>query len=194
MKQIRAQDARSWYDRLNAVLTGHGLDSISMPEISGTARAAQVTPLADKLEGMKEDPYYKFASYGDWGAVVKGAVMRELTPSGIEATLNSVEVSIVCRNTAQNSYGTCSNGSNSDGANSNGTKSNGIRTNGWKTNAIYGHTSCSETACSHNQKSNGSYSAGSNSDGNKSNGSKSYGTNDNGSEIDTGNSNGSHTN
>ncbi len=84
MKQIIGQDVNGWYTRLNAVLLKHGLTAVSVPDIAGPAKAEQVTPLTDKLESMKADTYYKLASYSDWGSVVKGALMKELTPTGIE--------------------------------------------------------------------------------------------------------------
>ena len=104
MRQAKGQDVTGWYSRLNAILTGHGLSGIAVPEVSGAARAVQVTPLTDKLDSMKEDTYYRLAEYSDWGQVVKGAIMRELTPTGVEATLSSIEATIVCRNTAANNY------------------------------------------------------------------------------------------
>ena len=110
MRQAKIRDVKGWYNRLNTILTGHGLGGIAVPEISGAAKAAQVTPLTDRLESMKTDTYYKLATYSDWGQVVKGAVMREQTVLGVEATLSSIEAAIVCRNRAGNSYGTCSNG------------------------------------------------------------------------------------
>ena len=110
MRQAKSRDVTGWYARLNAILTGHGLSGIAVPTVSGAARAAQVTPLTDKLEAMKTDTYYKYAAYSDWGQVVQGAMMRELTPVGVEATLSSIEAVIVCRNTAANNYGTGTNG------------------------------------------------------------------------------------
>ena len=144
MRQIKARDVTGWYDRLNGILTGHGLEGIPVPDLSGVARAAQVTPLTDKLDCMKEDTYYKFAEYADWGRAVQGAVMRELTPLGVEATLSSVEATIICRNTAANNYGTCSYGSNSNGSYSNGSYANG-------TNSV---------TCTYGSKSNGTNSDG----------------------------------
>lgn len=130
MKQIISRDVDSWYAKLNGILTKHGLSGIDVPEISGTARAAQVTPLTDKLDEMKTDTYYKLADYSDWGQIVQEVVMREQTVTGVEATLESIEAVIVCRNMAGNSYGTCSNGVNSNGVDSNGICSNGTKSNG----------------------------------------------------------------
>ena len=131
MKQIIGQDVNGWYTRLNAVLLKHGLTAVSVPDIAGPAKAEQVTPLTDKLESMKADTYYKLASYSDWGSVVKGALMKELTPTGIETTISSVEVTIVCRNTAANAHGTCTHGTNSNGTNSNGARSYGTNSQGF---------------------------------------------------------------
>ena len=184
MRKIKGQDMSSWYERLNAILTGHGLSGIAVPTISGTARAAQVTPLTDKLDSMKEDTYYKLAEYTDWGQIVQGAVMRELTPLGVEATLSSVEATIICRNTAANNYGTCSYGSNSNGSYSNGSYANGTNsvtcTYGSKSNGTnsdgYNANLCANGANSNGSKTNGVKSNGSNSQGTKSNGKKSNGT------------------
>ena len=96
MNQIKTQDPAGWYARLNAILAKHGLAGVAVPDISGVAKAAQVSPLTDKLESMKSDGYYKFAAYSDWGQVVKGAIMRELTVTGVEATLGSIEATIGC--------------------------------------------------------------------------------------------------
>ncbi len=174
MKQIITQDVTGWYGKLNGILTKHGLSAITVPDISGPARAAQVTPLTDRLESMKTDTYYKLATYSDWGQVVKGAVMREQTPLGLEATLSSIEATIVCRNMAGNSYGTCSNGVNSNGSDSNGICSNGVCSNG----------SNSDGTCPKGTKTNGACSNGTCSNGSKSNGTRSNGTNSYGSYSD----------
>ena len=145
MKQIIAQDANGWYTRLNAVLLKHGLTAVPVPDITGPAKAEQVAPLTDKLESMKTDTYYKLASYSDWGSVVKGALMKELTPTGIEATITSVEATIVCRNTAANAHGACTYGTNSNGAKSDGVRSYGTNSNGNNSNGT----------CSHGSKSYG---------------------------------------
>lgn len=183
MRQAKSQDVANWYSRLNAILTGHGLSGVAAPEISGAAKAAQVTPLTDKLESMKTDTYYKLATYSDWGQAVKGAIMREQTPSGVEATLSSIEATIVCRNTAANSHGTCANGTHS-----NGSKSNGSNSDGYYKQSHY-HNGVFDDICTETQRSYGDYSHGTHSKDTKSNG-----NNTNGSAIDVGNTNSSHNN
>ena len=160
MRQAKSRDVTGWYARLNAILTGHGLSGIAVPTVSGAARAAQVTPLTDKLEAMKTDTYYKYAAYSDWGQVVQGAMMRELTPVGVEATLSSIEAVIVCRNTAANNYGTCTNGTDSNGSHSNGsngygTCSNGTHSNGSNQNEANSYITCGKGSLSNLTQSNG---------------------------------------
>lgn len=176
MRQIKGQDVAGWYGRLNAILAGHGLSGIAVPAISGTARAAQVTPLTDKLDSMKEDTYYKFADYSDWGQIVQGAVMRAQTPLGVEATLSSVEATIVCRNTSANNYGTCSYGYHANGSHSNGSRSNGYKS----------------VTCSHGSNANGANSDGYNAK-QCTNGSNSNGTYSQGTKANVYKSNGSWT-
>ena len=188
MKQIISRDVAGWYDKLNGILTKHGLSSVAVLEISGTTRAAQVTPLTDKLDEMKADTYYKLADYSDWGQIVQGAIMRELTPLGLEATLSSIEATIVCRNMAGNSYGTCSNG-----VNSNGTDSNGVCSNGSNSDGTNSDGTCSNGTCSKGTKSYGTRSYGTNSYGSYSDGTNSNGTCSNGTCTDGTKSNGSNS-
>lgn len=64
---ISRSNVSDWYDKLNAILTKHGLNPITVPDISNVAAADHVTPLTDKLQDMKSDTYYKLATYSDWG-------------------------------------------------------------------------------------------------------------------------------
>lgn len=204
MSTIKASDINSWHTRLNAILQGHGLDKITTPTITGGATPVGVTSivnLEDKLNEMKVDDYYQYATYSDWGSITEGLVASITTPVGIDATLSSIESTIICRNTATNNYGACtqgtcgnvtcpngacSNGTLSNGANSLGYNSNGTNTvtcsfqshqNGIQSLYQQSYGTCWNGVCPHSHNAEGALTNGSQTNGGHANGVCDHGSN-----------------
>ena len=152
---IDRQEIQDWYNRINNILKRDGQTTVIVPAIDDETPIlySHISTLKDKLQTMKSDAYYSHATYSNMDEIAGGSVVD--TKPAFEDTVTSIEVTIKCRNNANNSNGTNTNGSKSNGSKSNGKKSYGTDSNGY-------------------------YSNGSKSNGKDSNGKKSNGTNSNG--------------
>lgn len=113
MTGIYKSDIDGWYSRLNAILKKHSLSTITAPTIVANQSGVTVSrsqPLINKLNSMKSDKYYSYATYKDMSNIKAGNVVKLSDKKAIEDTLSSIEATVVCRNDATYSYGTNENG------------------------------------------------------------------------------------
>lgn len=172
---IKKSDLDGWYSKLNAILSKHGQSTVTKPTIDKVVKASHFTPLTAKLEQMKKDTYYQYATYKDWGDIAPGKVVRKSTFDALNDTVNGIEATIVCRNTANNA-----NQYKSNVVKSNGLKSNQLNQYDYHSNGTNDYLSYGNGTCSKGTKSNGPnwYDAGSPGEGytTTSNGNSSSGT------------------
>lgn len=160
---LEAAEVQDWYSRLNAILNRDSQTPAKVPDIfagQSTVNAGQISPLTSKLNSMKSDEYYSYATYSTTTDPVTGTVIRRQLANNIEATISSIEATIICRNKYTNSNGSHENGSNGYGSNGNGTRSNGNKSNG---DESYG--TCPASPLTNGTHSNGKKSNGWNRDG-----------------------------
>lgn len=213
--QLLSTDMRSWYTRLNTIISkyGGGMATMTVPAAGKIAQTSDVNTVVTKLNAMKADAYLGAvpSMYTSYSVVSTGQIIRATTGLQLNTVISNLEA-IKCRNLATNSNASKTNGNtnslhgngnsnsrNSNGnsnsrnsnGNSNSTNGNG-NSNSSNGNGTHGNGGCMQGYCSYGQKTHeGNYYTNQCgyycSNGTKSNGTKSNGNSN--SRNGNGNSN-----
>lgn len=146
---ILSSDMRSWYTRLNTIISNYGpsLGTLTVPNAGKIAEASDVNNVVYKLNSMKSDAYlgYDQSLYTAYSTVSVGQIITATTGTQLNTVITNLE-RIKCRNDATKANGNTNNlnghqwsqGANShqwsQGANSH-QWSQGAHGNGWNQGA-----------------------------------------------------------
>ena len=195
MATILSSDLAGWYSRINALYTKFGLTAPLTPPTPGVVKTSDYNTVVDQLTTMQSDEYYKEAGFSIPEKVVASTLVRLDQKTSMDNEINTLEVTMVCRNQYTNTNGKYEdgyygNGSDSYGDNTNGTDTNGTwtnglegaqpRNNGFYDDAVRSNGGNSDGYWALNGMSNGVWENSGMSNGDKSNGDWSNGTKDNG--------------
>ena len=193
---ILSSDMRSWYTRLNAIISKYGggvITTMTVPAVNKKAQASDVNTIVAKLNQMKADQFLGSvpSMYTAYSVVAVGDYIRVTTGQQLNTVITNLEA-IKCRNRATNAYGvnsnTCKNGANIVGC-SNGTCGNGANGNSANGNGANGNGTCHNQTCN-----NGAHGNGANGNQTCSNQTCGNGTNGNGAHGNGNHGNGAHGN
>ena len=109
---ILSSDMRSWYTRLNAIISryGGGMAQMGVPAAGKTAQASDVNTVVYKLNQMKNDAYlgYDKGLYTAYGTVAVGSYISATTGTQLNNVITNLE-RIRCRNDATKMNGNTNN-------------------------------------------------------------------------------------